>query len=106
MIFEDCEKNNEMGIKGKQMYYKKTYLMVILWFKVRIKLYFVENCKVFFVLCQLFALVLWPGASKSFLTTKWLAFGYFSHVKHLVCTFSEYWHFHGNYVRSSASYGS
>ena len=50
MIFEDCEKNNEMGIKGKQMYYKKTYVMVtvILWFKVRIKLYFVENCKVFF----------------------------------------------------------
>ena len=30
MIFEDCEKNNEVGIKGKQMYYKKTYLMVIL----------------------------------------------------------------------------
>ena len=50
MIFEDCEKNNEMGIKGKQMYYKKTYVMVILWFKVRIKLYFVKNCKVFFVL--------------------------------------------------------
>lgn len=24
MIFEDCEKNYEMGIKGKQMYYKKT----------------------------------------------------------------------------------
>ena len=44
MIFEDWEKNNEMGIKGKQMYYKKTYVMVILWFKVRIKLYFVENC--------------------------------------------------------------
>ena len=30
MIFEDWEKNNEMGIKGKQMYYKKTYVMVIL----------------------------------------------------------------------------
>ena len=81
-IFIDRKKQNkqtnkqtkkpEMGTRKKQIYRKK-YFTMILWFKVRMKLYFVENCKFSFLFrvdCTL-----------------WL---YESYVNHLVYAFSKY----------------
>ena len=81
-IFIDRKKQNkqtnkqtkkpEMGTRKKQIYRKK-YFTMILWFKIRMKLYFVENCKFSFLFrvdCTL-----------------WL---YESYVNHLVYAFSKY----------------
>ena len=73
-IFIDRKKKKklEMGTRKKQIYHKK-YFMMILWFKVRMKLYFVENCKFSFLFrvdCTL-----------------WF---YESYVNHLVYAFSKY----------------
>ena len=69
---KQTNKKPEMGTRKKQIYRKK-YFTMILWFKIRMKLYFVENCKFSFLFrvdCTL-----------------WL---YESYVNHLVYAFSKY----------------